>query len=251
MSTYESIIKLLTNNMISQNNENWNKYWGLINQRSEVVWDADANLGIGLEIDFLQNNLKNSDLPLIDFGCGDGNMTQFLAKYFAQVIGVDVAQNALNLAEIEAKKAGLDIKYQLVDTDEKIQQLHQNIGDANVYVRSVLHQIEASKRPLLVENLKTLIGKKGTLFLIEITDQSEDRFPKQTKTDDPSKVRRLLDCGIKPGFVKQEEIHDLFPAPDFSILEMGILPIPMNATIQGQRVIMDYLYAVITTTNHN
>jgi len=237
--------------MINQNNTNWNKYWGLINQRSEVVWDADANLGIGLEIDFLQNNLKNSDLPLIDFGCGDGNITQFLAKYFDQVIGIDVAQNALNLAEIEAKKAGLDIRYQLVDTDEKIQQLHQNIGDANVYVRSVLHQIETSKRSLFVENLKILIGKKGTLFLIEMTDQSEDRFTEQARTDDPSKLRKLLDCGIKPGLVKQEEIYDLFPAPNFSIFKMGILPIPMNATLQGQRLIMDYLYAVITTTNHN
>ncbi|MEA5536736.1 class I SAM-dependent methyltransferase [Crocosphaera sp. XPORK-15E] len=235
--------------MNNQNNTNWDKYWGLINQPSQVLWEVDSESGMGIEITFLQKSFKNSNLPLIDFGCGDGNITQFLAKYFPQVIGVDVSQNALNLAKIRTKKAGLDIKYQVIDTDENIKQIHEDIGDSNVYMRSVLHQIEPEKRILFVENLKTLIGQKGTLFLMEITTQAEDRFPEGTAIDNPSQIRRLLDCGVKPDHVKLEELQNLFSSSNFSILEVDKVLMPMNATIKGETAVMDYLYAVISTAN--
>ncbi|MDS1346805.1 class I SAM-dependent methyltransferase [Planktothrix agardhii] len=235
--------------MSSDYQTKWNQYWDSIEDRSQVIWNVDAHSGIGIDLDWLKKMFKNPDLPLIDFGCGDGNITQLLAEKFPKVIGIDVSESALNLATIEAQKVGLAITYKLVCNQEDGQNIHKCFGDANIYMRSVMHQINIEDRPLFVDHLKTLIGKTGTLCLLDISSDPRNIFGDDVKLDDPLKVKKVSTYGITPGEVTLEEIENLFPKPDFSILESGQVLIPMNGTIKGKTVAKFYLYAIIYRLN--
>lgn len=66
---------------------------------------------------FLQGT-EPSEWNVLDLGCGTGRNSNFLASLGAKVTGVDIAKNALDLAEERAKQQGLGVNY-----------LHQSIGE--------------------------------------------------------------------------------------------------------------------------
>lgn len=55
---------------------------------------------------------------VLDLGCGTGRNSNFLASLGADVVGVDIASNAIELAEERANKLGVSVEY-----------LHQSIGE--------------------------------------------------------------------------------------------------------------------------
>ncbi|MFA4942237.1 MAG: class I SAM-dependent methyltransferase [Patescibacteria group bacterium] len=61
------------------------------------------------------------DLQVLDLGCGTGRNSNYLAERGNQVIGIDVASNALKLGGERARKLGLE---------ESVKYLNQSIGKA-------------------------------------------------------------------------------------------------------------------------
>ncbi len=56
---------------------------------------------------------------VIDVGCGGGILSESLAKLGADVTGIDMGDEPLNVAKLHALEAGLTIQYQKITAEEK------------------------------------------------------------------------------------------------------------------------------------
>ena len=141
----------------------WERWWsGIEGAPGEIVWDADesdlvADLGvIGAAFD--------RSLPLIDLGCGDGRQTRFLARYFDPVVGVDISTAAVERASRLENPPHVSYRVLDASSPEAAEQLHAQMGDANVYVRGVLQALDPADRPNAIRSIRTLLGETGTLL---------------------------------------------------------------------------------------
>lgn len=58
---------------------------------------------------------------VIDIGCGGGILSESMAKLGAQVTGVDMGTEPLNVAKLHALESGLNINYEKITAEEKAQ----------------------------------------------------------------------------------------------------------------------------------
>ena len=58
---------------------------------------------------------------VIDVGCGGGILSESLAKLGANVTGIDMGEEPLNVAKLHALETGLTINYQQITAEEKAQ----------------------------------------------------------------------------------------------------------------------------------
>lgn len=67
------------------------------------------------DIDVINRNLQQERNTILDLGCGTGTMTELLARRGYDMIGVDNAQEMLQIAMDKRDRSGLDILYLLQD----------------------------------------------------------------------------------------------------------------------------------------
>ena len=149
--------------------EGWEVYWKGIQSTGpggDVLWDpAHAE-----EIEFcLQKSLQHAErtLPIIDIGCGNGRYTRVLSRAFARAVGIDLSKSAVERARRESAENNATFQVQDVAGSGWAQPLHGELGDVNVFIRGVLHILEHRQKQVLVDNVQILLGKRGTLFLLE------------------------------------------------------------------------------------
>lgn len=68
--------------------------------------------------DVIKKNLQQEQNTILDLGCGTGTLTQMLAEQGYDMIGIDNAQEMLQIAIEKRDSAGLDILYLLQDMRE-------------------------------------------------------------------------------------------------------------------------------------
>lgn len=232
--------------MLTEYRQNWDTYWSSIHDSSEVLWNVPHLLGVKVDFEHFQPFLKDSDLALIDFGCGDGTQTEFFAQYFTQVIGLEISQTAIELARYKAQKRGLSITYEVLENLEKIQKIHERFGDANIYMRGVLHQIEDRERSLVAEQLKILLGDTGSIYIVELSSQAHNLLQQKIQAQEiPLGLAKVLESKIKPGAVSLENLQSLFPSSDFTFLESGETFMAINANSNGEFIQLPAQYAII------
>ena len=201
----------------------WDSYWGsLSGSEGEVFWDSAPASGAALDLPRFEA-LADRTLPLVDVGCGNGTQTRFLAGHFERVIGVDVSEGAVASARAGAAAANIDYRVlDLLDPAEA-EALHAEIGDANVYIRAVLHQLAPESRPAAARSVETLLGARGTLYLIELAPTAEQYFGAliQKHGAPPPGLARVLQHGITPATFTEGEMAALFPEARFEVLAQG------------------------------
>lgn len=201
----------------------WESYWGsLSGAEGEAFWDSAPAAGAALDLDRFKA-FAAPGLPLVDLGCGNGTQTRFLADHFERVIGVDVSENAVLAARANASAPNLDYRVLDLLDPAAAQTLHREIGDANVYIRGVLHQLSPDSRPLALRSIEALLGARGALYLIELSPKAEPYFGSllQKYGELPPKLARVLQHGIKPATFGESELAALFPADRFELLAEG------------------------------
>jgi SAM-dependent methyltransferase len=154
--------------------EAWEGFWREApGEQGAVFWDAEPALTVGLHLALFEPHLTAPTLPLVDLGCGNGTQTRFLAGRFPHVVGADLSGAAIDHAR-QADPAGL-ATYRVLDAGEKdeAQTLHAELGDANVYMRGVLHHAEPDDRQALVDGIATLVGTRGRAFLVELAEAAK------------------------------------------------------------------------------
>jgi 2-polyprenyl-6-hydroxyphenyl methylase/3-demethylubiquinone-9 3-methyltransferase len=105
---------------------------------------------------------KNSfyDMQMIDVGCGGGILSESLAKLGANVTGIDMGTEPLNVAKLHALETGVTIDYQKITAEEKAQ---QNPGAFDVV--TCMEMLEHVPDPAsVIQACSTLVKPGGLIF---------------------------------------------------------------------------------------
>lgn len=152
----------------------WDRFWTDLSETPGTSpWDVDPTYVAHAHLHLFGSVLDPSQ-PVIDVGCGDGAQTAAIAQHFSQVIGVDVAPQALERAR--AQHSGPGIQYEQLDLlhPEQAAALHERIGDAGLYVRTVLHAFKPDELKRAVASLAHLVGDTGGAFFYELGPDSRE-----------------------------------------------------------------------------
>lgn len=199
--------------------DSWDNFWrDVATTTGEVFWDSDPTQAIERELPLFQQRIDAS-LPLIDLGCGTGRQTRALGEHFSRVLGLDVAEEAIVGARQLHGRDHVDFRVFDVLEPAAASRLHAEIGDANVYVRAVLHQLRAAHRRPAVETLTTLLGARGQAFVVELSPLAEALFASLGRElgGPPPKLARVFQHGIVPAALAAGEIPGLFAECGFHV----------------------------------
>ncbi|MFI7500010.1 methyltransferase domain-containing protein [Streptomyces sp. NPDC049687] len=213
--------------------EAWEGFWSEApDDPGAVFWDADPKVTAALHLALFEPHVVDSGLALVDLGCGNGTQTRYLADRFRHVVGVDLAAAALDHAR-RADPAGR-AAYRLLDAAEKgaAETLHAELGDANVYMRGVLHQCEPADRQPLADGIAALLGERGRVFLVELSEAARPVLGglAQSPAGPPPKLAPIFRHGIAPGDVADDAVPAYLGAAGLTVLASGELPLVTTET---------------------
>ncbi|GHD95222.1 class I SAM-dependent methyltransferase [Streptomyces naganishii] len=220
----------------SRYREAWERFWREAPGEPEAVfWDAAPRLAAGVHLPLFEPHLTDPHLPLLDLGCGNGTQTRFLAERFPHVVGADIAAAAIEHAR-RGDPAG-QATYRVLDATDKgeAEALHAELGDANVYMRGVLHQCEPGDRQPLADALATLTGERGRVFLVELAEAAGPILGglAQSPSGPPPKLAPVLRHGIAPGEVADAAVPRLLSTAGLTVLAGGELPLATTESAPG------------------
>lgn len=212
--------------------EAWERYWATIDGTGpggDVLWDP----GHAEELEFcLEKAKQHADraLPVVDIGCGNGRFTRALASAFASALGVDLSTSAIERARRESGEGRVTFRALNVTSSAWVQALRDELGDVNLFMRGVLHILDHREKQALVENVRLLLGQRGTLFFLETAFEGSSLDYLEHLGARAGKLPRQLDQAIssgipKPGRFSSNELARYFPPQTFRVLESGTAPV--------------------------
>lgn len=216
----------------SHNTTAWEGFWrDAPVGEGEVFWDAAPSLAVARHLPLFAEHFDPA-LPVIDLGCGNGTQTRFLAEHFPRAIGIDVSASAIDRARREDPDGVAEFHQVDAADADRIRALHDDVGDANVYVRGVLHQCAPEERPRIIENIARLLGKRGRLFLVELSEDAKGVLMSlaQRPEGPPAKVRAIFSHGIAPAEMADGVIPDLLAGHGLETTGSGRLPLITTET---------------------
>lgn len=225
----------------------WESYWSsLSGAPGEIFWDADPVHAAQQDLALFRGYL-DPQLPLIDVGCGNGTQTRFLGDHFTRVIGTEIAPTAVQIAR--TNNAAANITYRVLDVlhPDDAQALHEEVGDANLYLRAVLHQLSPADQPTAIQSIERLLGVTGTLYLIELSSAAEPFFAQLIQQyGPPPGLARVFQHQITPGMLHEDNLASLFPPDRFTLLKTGPSHVrTVHSLPTGEVVKVPAFYAVI------
>ena len=225
----------------------WESFWSTsTGAPGEIFWDADPAHAAQEDLVLFQSHM-DPQLTMIDLGCGNGTQTRFLADHFAKVMGTEISPAAVEIAR--TKHAAPNVSYRVLDVlcPDDAQILHQEIGDANVYMRAVLHQLSPADHATAIQSIERLLGRKGVLYLVELSSAAEPYFAQLiTQYGPPPGLARVFQHQITPGMVNENDLDVLFPPDRFTLLRTGPSHIHTVHTLPtGEVVKVPAFYAVL------
>ncbi|SDX17019.1 Methyltransferase domain-containing protein [Arthrobacter sp. yr096] len=211
----------------------WDQFWGNIRSTGatgDVLWDS----GSDHELNGYLPKLAHLDpaLPVVDVGCGNGSFTRLLAQHFPHALGLDYSANAVDRARQEAADittasfAVCDMT--APDAAQTVATALQEsgwTGDANVFIRGVLHVLDRDGRSALAANLLPVVGTRGSVFL------AETNFPGTpvdyvshlgaTRKSIPGPLEWAIRGLPMPGRFGAKQRAKAFPTADWNLVEEG------------------------------
>ncbi|WP_113952574.1 class I SAM-dependent methyltransferase [Arenicella xantha] len=189
----------------------------------------------------------NQSLPVVDFGCGFGKHTLALSAFFNKVIGVDTSQVVIDKNNRNPMYSDIEFsQFDGVNVPEAVA-LHSKLGDCNVYVKGVLHQIQTRDREFVAQSLKTLLGHGGALFIHEVDRKFLNDLKNHKFSELPYKLRQTLAGNLLPLGIDQPEIEKLFLDDDrYELCDYGKRYIKTELHLKtGQNIYVPCLYFCI------
>ncbi|KAK1183074.1 methyltransferase domain-containing protein [Streptomyces sp. NBS 14/10] len=230
----------------------WESYWQHTSDApGEAIWDADPSLSAIPHLALLAP-YADATLPIADLGCGNGTQTRYLATRFPRAIGVDLSSAAIDHARrADTEKVAEFEQLSLTDT-ARVQELHERLGDANVYMRAVIHQSDPSDRLPVVEAVATLLGRRGRAFVAELTEESKTvlREAAQSPGGPPPKLRRVFDHDLRPADARTAEVPELLREAGLTVLADGPTTLPQTEyRADGTRIDLPAHWYVVAALN--
>ena len=225
----------------------WEGFWSTLSGTpGEIFWDADPAHAAQQDLVLFQD-YADPQLPLIDLGCGNGTQTRFLADHFARVIGTEISPAAVRISQ--TKNAAPNASYRVLDVlcPDDAQALHEEIGDANLYMRAVLHQLSPADHATAIQSIERLLGRSGILYLVELSSAAEPYFAQLIQQyGPPPGLARVFQHQITPGMLHENNLESLFPSDRFTLLGTGQSHIRTVHTLPtGEVVKVPAFYAIL------
>lgn len=211
----------------------WDQYWGSIRSTGaagDVLWDSGSAHELNSYLPHLQ--LLDPTIPIVDVGCGNGSFTRLLAHHFPHALGLDYSANAVDRARQEA--AGITTaSFAVCDmtapdaaqTVGKALEAAGWTGNANVFIRGVLHVLDRNGQAALAANLLPVVGARGGVFL------AETNFPGTpvdyvshlgaTRKSIPAPLEGAIRGLPMPGRFGATQRAKAFPTADWSLVRDG------------------------------
>ncbi|AEW97232.1 MULTISPECIES: class I SAM-dependent methyltransferase [Streptomycetaceae] len=236
----------------SRYREAWESYWrDTSDEPGAAVFDCDAEMSAKQHMN-LFSPFADPDLPVVDLGCGTGTQTRYLATCFRRAVGVDLSHAAVAHAR-RADPAGVAEFRQLNAADPAaVRDLHDALGDANVYLRAVIHQSEAEARPAVARAVATLLGRRGRGFVAELLPRAKEvlREAAQGPGGPPPKVASVIEHGLTPAEAGDAEVPRLLTEAGLTILARGETDLVMTEhRADGTRIDLPAQWFVVGCEN--
>ena len=71
-----------------------------------------------VRLGFIEEHVALNGMTVLDVGCGGGILAEAMARRGARVLGVDLAQAALDVAQLHALEAQVALDYRLISAEE-------------------------------------------------------------------------------------------------------------------------------------
>lgn len=75
-----------------------------------------------LRIEFIQSYAYIAGKRIVDVGCGGGILTEGLAKFGADVLGIDLSEELIDIADLHGLESGVNAHYQKISAEALAQQ---------------------------------------------------------------------------------------------------------------------------------
>ncbi|MFA5982462.1 MAG: bifunctional 2-polyprenyl-6-hydroxyphenol methylase/3-demethylubiquinol 3-O-methyltransferase UbiG [Methylococcaceae bacterium] len=75
-----------------------------------------------LRISFIQRYTTLADQHMLDVGCGGGILTEGLAKHGANMLGIDLSQDLIDVADLHGLESGVNAHYQKISAEALAEQ---------------------------------------------------------------------------------------------------------------------------------
>ena len=228
-------------------NANWQNYWSdLPRERGLPVWDSDGAITAAAQLPLFQPHFDPA-LTVVDVGCGNGTQTATLAEHFPTVIGVDFAESAIEHARELNRGTTADFRHlDLTDTDGATA-LHDELGDVNVYMRGVFHQMPDEHRPAAAASLSVLLGRSGHVFDVELSPTAGVvmKTALGKSPDAVPKLQRVFKYGLTPAAWEEGKLESVLDGAGIEIVVTGEVPLHGTDTMpDGTPLHLPMVYVV-------
>lgn len=207
----------------------WNAFWTTLPaEPGTALWDSAPELTAERHIPLFREYF-DPRLPLVDLGCGNGRQTQRLARDFARVVGIDIAEAAVKLAA-EAFPAA-NVTYRCADLLDRrtAAALRAELGDANVYVRGVLHQLPPDGRTTMLGAIKVLLGGSGHVFAHELTERTgwyiQELLADGASLPKTAALTAHFGFGVRTAPAQDGQLRRLFEHNGFDVVDDAEIPL--------------------------
>ncbi len=227
----------------------WEGFWrDAPDEPGAAIWDAEAGLVAERHLALFAPHLADPALPVVDLGCGSGTQTRFLAERFDRVLGADLSAAAVELAR-RRDPAGRAEYVQLDATDAgAVRELHDRLGDVNLYLRGVIHQSESADRRAVAEAVGVLMGERGRALLVELSEAAKPFLGQlmASPAGPPPKLRPVFEHGLAPAEVADAALGELLDEAGLAVLASGDLPLATTEfATDGERIELPARWLVV------
>lgn len=217
----------------------------------KALWDVPVDRSAGLDFPFFHGAL-HGDLPLLDIGCGTGEIAAYFNRQGQRVIGADVAKEAIDIARLNHADKGIDFRVLDITDSEGCMAIHDEYGPVNLYIRGVMHQIALDHLDRYVDNISMLMDGRGSVYMIEVAAGIRDHFLHHAEGfhNLPKAVQQIFISNLPPRGVTVQDIKEHFTPARFEIEFCAETNLATNLQTPGGIAIqIPAVHALIRTKN--
>jgi cyclopropane fatty-acyl-phospholipid synthase-like methyltransferase len=165
---------------------------------------------------------------IIELGCGAGNYVIWFAKMGYEITGIDISENAINIARNSASIAGVNCQFTVADVTGDLPGFDERFDFA--YDWELLHHIFPEDRDRYIKNVSNLLKRDGRYLSVCFSEESP-QFGGSGKY-------RKTPLGTVLYFSGEQELNSLF-SKHYVVEDLRTID------VEGKNVIHKAIYALL------
>ncbi len=165
---------------------------------------------------------------IIELGCGAGNYVIWFAKMGYEIKGIDISENAINIARKSASTAGVNCQFTVTDVVSDLPGFDERFDFA--YDWELLHHIFPEDRDRYIRNVSNLLTTDGRYLSVCFSEESP-QFGGSGKY-------RKTPLGTVLYFSGEQELNSLF-SKHYVVEDLRTID------VEGKNVIHKAIYALL------